>query len=83
MCVCCMYVCVCCVCVCMCVCVVCMCVRVCVCITPLPPPQQNYIKAIMRLFVGEPVWTPVSRPVEQHPSRQLACLQAFPATPAA
>lgn len=28
----------------------------------------NYIKA-MRLFVGQPVWTPLNRPQEEHPSR--------------
>jgi len=30
--------------------------------------DNNYIKA-MRLFVGEPVWTPLNRPQEEHPSR--------------
>lgn len=30
--------------------------------------EHNYIKA-MRLFVGEPVWTPLNRPQEEHPSR--------------
>jgi cupin superfamily acireductone dioxygenase involved in methionine salvage len=29
----------------------------------------NYAKA-MRLFVGEPVWTPYNRPQEEHPSRK-------------
>jgi len=29
---------------------------------------NNYIKA-MRLFVGEPVWTPHNRPQESHPAR--------------
>ncbi|KAG2484248.1 hypothetical protein HYH03_016893 [Edaphochlamys debaryana] len=29
---------------------------------------KNYAKA-MRLFVGEPVWTPFNRPQEEHPSR--------------
>lgn len=31
--------------------------------------SNNYIKA-MRLFVGEPVWTPLNRPQEEHPSRE-------------
>mmetsp|Transcript_18741 Transcript_18741/g.40301 ORF Transcript_18741/g.40301 Transcript_18741/m.40301 type:complete len:202 (-) Transcript_18741:796-1401(-) len=30
---------------------------------------DDYIKA-MRLFVGEPVWTPYNRPQEEHPSRK-------------
>lgn len=29
---------------------------------------SNYTKA-MRLFVGEPIWTPLNRPQEEHPSR--------------
>mmetsp|Transcript_12965 Transcript_12965/g.34935 ORF Transcript_12965/g.34935 Transcript_12965/m.34935 type:complete len:199 (+) Transcript_12965:451-1047(+) len=29
---------------------------------------KNYIKA-MRLFIGEPVWTPLNRPQEEHGSR--------------
>ncbi len=32
----------------------------------------------MRLFVGEPVWTPLNRPAEDLPSRQRY-LDAFPA----
>lgn len=31
--------------------------------------ETDYIKA-MRLFKGQPVWTPFNRPQEEHPSRQ-------------
>lgn len=30
--------------------------------------ENNYIKAL-RLFVGDPVWTPLNRPQDEHPSR--------------
>jgi len=31
--------------------------------------ETDYIKVI-RLFCGEPVWTPINRPAEEHPSRK-------------
>ncbi|XP_024394211.1 acireductone dioxygenase 1 [Physcomitrium patens] len=31
--------------------------------------ENNYLKA-MRLFVGEPVWTPYNRPQDEHPVRK-------------
>jgi 1,2-dihydroxy-3-keto-5-methylthiopentene dioxygenase len=31
--------------------------------------ESNYIKA-MRLFIGDPVWTPFNRPQDNHPIRQ-------------
>ena len=31
--------------------------------------EKDYIKA-MRLFIGQPVWTPFNRPQDGHPSRQ-------------
>jgi len=34
------------------------------------PDKQNFIRA-RRFFVGEPVWTPINRPIgDTHPSRQ-------------
>ena len=37
--------------------------------------EDDYTKA-MRLFVGEPVWTPYNRPQDEHDSRKKY-LQAF------
>ena len=37
--------------------------------------STDYIKA-MRLFIGQPVWTPFARPQEEHPSRK-AYVAAF------
>jgi 1,2-dihydroxy-3-keto-5-methylthiopentene dioxygenase len=31
--------------------------------------EKDYIKA-MRLFIGQPIWTPFNRPQDEHPSRQ-------------
>jgi len=31
--------------------------------------ETDYIHA-MRLFIGQPVWTPFNRPQEEHPSRK-------------
>lgn len=42
--------------------------------------DSNYIKA-MRLFVGEPVWTPLNRPQDDHPVRK-GYVQHFAATAA-
>ncbi|KAH9391644.1 1,2-dihydroxy-3-keto-5-methylthiopentene dioxygenase [Tyrophagus putrescentiae] len=33
------------------------------------PDKKDYVKVI-RLFIGEPVWTPINRPAEEHPARQ-------------
>jgi 1,2-dihydroxy-3-keto-5-methylthiopentene dioxygenase len=37
--------------------------------------DEKRIIHAMRLFVGEPVWTPFNRPQEDHPSRKKYVLQ--------
>jgi 1,2-dihydroxy-3-keto-5-methylthiopentene dioxygenase len=32
--------------------------------------DENKIIHAMRLFIGQPIWTPFNRPQEDHPSRQ-------------
>lgn len=31
---------------------------------------DDFVVQLMRLFVGEPVWTPYNRPQEDHPARK-------------
>ncbi|KAJ6221625.1 hypothetical protein RDWZM_000170 [Blomia tropicalis] len=39
------------------------------------PDMNDYIKVI-RLFVGEPVWSPINRPADDHPAR-VSYLKSF------
>jgi 1,2-dihydroxy-3-keto-5-methylthiopentene dioxygenase len=42
------------------------------------PDKQNFIRA-RRFFVGEPVWTPINRPVgDAHPSRKNYVEHLYP-----
>lgn len=43
-----------------------------------PWPASHCLQAL-RLFVGEPVWTPYNRPQDEHPSR-VKYTESFPIT---
>lgn len=38
-------------------------------LNPVPSSHASHPQAL-RLFIGDPVWTPLNRPQETHPSRE-------------